>query len=225
MARIARVVVPGIAHFITQRGNRQLTVFAGEDDYLHYIDLVAEGCRKTGTQILAYCLMPSQVQMIAVPPEKDSLRGAIADAHRRFARRVNARQAVTGHIWQDRFSSFPMDAVHTVIGARMVDRAPVAAGLVAAPQEYRWCSADAHLNARDDVLVRVRPLLDLVEGGAGAWQGLLAQPIPEAAAKAFALHETTGRPLGDRGFMERMEQLTGRVLAPAKRGPKPKVRV
>jgi hypothetical protein len=33
MARIARFVVPGLPHHVTQRGNRRERVFFGDDDY------------------------------------------------------------------------------------------------------------------------------------------------------------------------------------------------
>ncbi|MEW6616764.1 MAG: transposase, partial [Thermodesulfobacteriota bacterium] len=33
MARIARVVIPGIPHNITQRGNRRMQTFFCDDDY------------------------------------------------------------------------------------------------------------------------------------------------------------------------------------------------
>ena len=42
MARIARVVVPGMPHHITQRGNRRQRTFFGDDDYRVYLDLMAQ---------------------------------------------------------------------------------------------------------------------------------------------------------------------------------------
>lgn len=33
MARLARVVVPGLPHHVTQRGNHREKVFFGDDDY------------------------------------------------------------------------------------------------------------------------------------------------------------------------------------------------
>jgi putative transposase len=36
MARIARVVVPGLPHHVTQRGNRREPVFFGAEDYRLY---------------------------------------------------------------------------------------------------------------------------------------------------------------------------------------------
>jgi len=44
MTRIARIVVPGAPHHVTQRGNRRETVFLGPDDYEIYRDWLAESC-------------------------------------------------------------------------------------------------------------------------------------------------------------------------------------
>ncbi|MGA8712117.1 MAG: hypothetical protein WB647_03740 [Roseiarcus sp.] len=45
MARIARFVVPGMPHHVTQRGNRRERVFFGDDDYEFYRDLLASQCQ------------------------------------------------------------------------------------------------------------------------------------------------------------------------------------
>jgi len=42
MARIARVVAPGISHHITQRGNRRQETFFCAEDYQAYIGLMRE---------------------------------------------------------------------------------------------------------------------------------------------------------------------------------------
>jgi putative transposase len=46
MARLARVVVPGLPHHITQRSNGGARTFFGEDDYALYRDLLAEPARR-----------------------------------------------------------------------------------------------------------------------------------------------------------------------------------
>jgi putative transposase len=50
MARIARVVVPGLPHHVTQRGNRREPVFFAADDYRRYRRLVAEAARRVPMQ-------------------------------------------------------------------------------------------------------------------------------------------------------------------------------
>ena len=39
MARLARVVVPGMPHHVTQRGNRRQQTFFRDDDYEAYLEL------------------------------------------------------------------------------------------------------------------------------------------------------------------------------------------
>jgi putative transposase len=45
-------------------------------------------------------------------------------------------------------------------------------------------------------------------------------PEPEAFAR-LRQAESIGRPLGDESFVAGLERLTRRILAPARRGPKP----
>ena len=75
MARLARLVVPGLPHHITQRGNRRQRTFFHDEDYAAYVELMAEWCGKRGVVIWAYCLMPNHVHLIAVPQSEDGLRG------------------------------------------------------------------------------------------------------------------------------------------------------
>src|SRR5262245_58898186 len=109
MARIARVVVPGLPHHVTQRGNRRLETFFNDEDYRTYLGLMAHWCAVYQVEIWAYCLMPNHSHLIAVLQAADGLRRAIGEAHRRFSRRVNFRQRWRGHLWQGRFASFVMD--------------------------------------------------------------------------------------------------------------------
>ena len=107
MARLARIVVPGLPHHVTQRGNRRQQVFFDDGDYRAYRGLLAEYCAKAETQVWAYCLMPNHVHLILVPSHPDGLRAALGEAHRRYSRRINRRQDWQGHLWQERFRSFP----------------------------------------------------------------------------------------------------------------------
>jgi len=44
MARLARVVVPGVAHHVAQRGNRRQQTSFDEDDYRACLALLGEWC-------------------------------------------------------------------------------------------------------------------------------------------------------------------------------------
>ena len=85
MARLARVVIPGLSHHVTQRGNGRARTFFGDDDYALYRDLLAVSRRAVDVEIWAWCLMPNHVHLILVPSEADGLRRALAPMHRRYA--------------------------------------------------------------------------------------------------------------------------------------------
>jgi putative transposase len=219
MARLARVVVPNLAHHVTQRGNRREAVFFGDDDYRAYLDLISAAAARAQTAIWAYCLMPNHVHFIMVPSDPDGLRRTFAEAHRRYTARIHARLKVTGHLWQGRFSSTAMDERHLMAAARYVSMNPVRAGLVARAEDWPWSSARAHLAGADDGVVSAAPLLARI----GDFAGLLDAAEDAAAILAIRRSRSTGRPVGAADWIAALEAETGRGLAPAKRGPKVRV--
>lgn len=231
MARLARVVIPGIAHHVTQRGNRRLPVFFSDDDRRLYLSLLGEHCAKSGTRCLAWCLMDNHVHLVLVPNHEDGLRAALGEAHRRYSRAINFREGWRGYLFQGRFASYPMDDAHLIAAVRYVENNPVAAGMARRAEDWAWSSAASHLAGRRR---RGDPLTDLAA---------LAQHVPNwrtylrygaGAAGASAEGEdvlariearlATGRPLGAADWVAAQEAALGRGLAPGKRGRKPKPR-
>lgn len=171
MARLARIVIPGIPYHVTQRGNRRQQTFFEDGDYALYRDLLSAAARRAGCEVWAYCLMPNHVHLIVVPADEHGLRRTFSEAHRRYTSFINARHRWTGHLWQGRFGAVAMDEAHLVHAARYVALNPVRAGLADRAEQWPWSSARAHLDSRDDVLVNVRPLLDRVGDFAGFLDG------------------------------------------------------
>jgi len=219
MARLARVVVPGVPHHVTQRGNRRQQTFFGDDDYRLYLQQMAESCARHEAAVWAYCLMPNHVHLIVVPREADSLARAIGEAHRRYTRAINRRQGWTGFLWQGRFASVPLDGAHLLAAARYVELNPLGAGLAERPEDWPWSSARAHLRGRDDGLVEVAPLRGMI---GGSWRSFLAGGVEAGEIELIERHLGTGRPLGDAGFVADLERRLGRALAKRKPGRKPK---
>ena len=207
MARLARLVVPGHPHHVTQRGNRQ-AIFFGDDDYRSNLSLLAEWCQKAGTEVWAYCLMPIRAHLVLVPSHADGLRAAPGETHRRYTRHVNLRRGWRGHLWQERFRSFAMDEAYLLACARYVEINPVRAGLVRKPRDWRWSSARAHLAGKNDGVVTVAPLL----ARAPAWAAFLGAGIGDEAFEAIRRHARSGRPLGSDGFLETLARTTGRTV-------------
>src|SRR5258708_24762524 len=217
MARLARIVVPGHPHHVTQRGNGRGRTFFDDRDYALYRDLLAANCRMAKVEVWAWCLMPNHVHLILVPSDSDGLRRALARLHRHYAGVIQARRKRSGHFWQGRFGAVAMDQQHLAAALCYVSLNPVRARLVRRAQDWRWSSTRAHLRGKDDGLSALAPITDrfphlahLLAGG----------PDADLFGRLRAA-ESVGRPLGDDRFLARLERLTRRSLKPGKRGPKP----
>ena len=202
------VVIPGVPHHVTQRGNRRGQTFFEDADYALYRDLLGE----------AACLMPNHVHVILTPSDPDGLRRTFAELHRRYTRIINARHRWTGHLWQGRFGSVAMDDAYLASAARYVAMNPVRARLVDRPEDWCWSSTAAHFAGEDDGVVKVQPVIDRT----GDFRTFLGDEEDVAAYAALRQSETTGRPLGGTAWIEAIERQTGRTLAPQRRGPKRK---
>jgi len=216
MVRMARLVIPGQPHHVTQRGVRRIDVFTRKRDSEYYIKLLKEACQKAQTEVLAYCLMPNHVHFIMIPSQEDGLRVALGETHRRYTRMVNAREECTGHLWQERFHSFPMDESHLYSCVRYVELNPVRAGLVDKAERWLWSSARAHLTGEDDQLVKAENLRNMTPD----WKAYLDAGTSESELNEIYKNKRSGRPLGSVDWLRELEKSTGRRLIKHKPGPK-----
>jgi putative transposase len=220
MARLARVVVPGLPHHVTQRGNGGSRTFFDDADYAFYRDLLSRHCREAGVEVWAWVLMPNHVHLIVNPSDPDGLRRALSRVHRRHAGHVHARRNKTGHFWQGRFGAVAMDEAHLAAALRYVALNPVRARLVEKPQDWPWSSARAHLSGLEDGVTFLAPVRDRFP----RFADLLDDCALDALQTPLRRAESIGRPLGDAAFLAALETATRRSLRPRPRGPKPKER-
>ena len=84
ISRLARMVLPGLRHHVTQRGNRREAIFFEDGDQQLYCDMLGEQLRRFGVEVSAYCLMPNHVHLILTPQGADGMSRALGEAHRRY---------------------------------------------------------------------------------------------------------------------------------------------
>jgi putative transposase len=214
MPRVARVVVPGEPHHVTQRGNRREAVFFADDDYRLYLDLLGAGCRRAGVAVWGYCLMPNHVHLILAPAREDGLARAIGEAHRRYTAFVNARARRTGHLFQSRFASAAMDEDHLMAAFLYVALNPVRARLAAKAEDWPWSSARTWLGLGDDGITDTAPALGRMPDIGGALAGA-AEDVRFAALRRA---ELTGRPAAADGFTRALEARLKRPILARKPG-------
>jgi putative transposase len=199
MPRNARIVAPGFAHHVTQRGTDHQKVFFSIRDRQVYLDLLAQQTRLGHIRVLAYCLMSNHLHLVVVPDDGAALAESLQRVHGRYAQYLNARRLRSGHLWQNRFFSCPLDEAHLWAAIRYVERNPVRAHITTQAWEYHWSSAEAHITGRDGAGV-----LDMGfwqnAGRAGSWREVLAVEEDEPQRRTLRRATYSGKPLGDEEF-------------------------
>ena len=224
MPRRPRFIVPGVPHHVTQRGNNRQSVFLSPDNCRRYLDLLGRHAARCGARILGYCLMTNHVHLIVLPENEGSLARTLGRAHSEYALALNQAEGRSGHLWQNRFFSCPMDQSHLFSAMRYIELNPVRAGMAATAWEWPWSSARAHTAAEtpDPVLS-----CDWIEYFGrwehGEWKEILSVCDPAAECEAVRRATRTGEPLGPREFVADLERRAGKRLRVFERGrPKKK---
>ncbi|MDR7116711.1 transposase [Caulobacter sp. BE254] len=114
MPRLARVVIPGVPHHVTQRGTRRQPTFFRASDYEAYIRMAAGEFSAARVEVWAYCLMPNHVHLIATPETVEGLARAVGATHVRYARYINDREA--GQDTFGKIGSRPFRWTRTICG-------------------------------------------------------------------------------------------------------------
>lgn len=221
MPRRARLVVPGAAHHITQRGNNRQCVFDSEGDRRVFLGLLAKYTEQHEVPVLGYCLMKNHYHLVLAPKDEVSLARAIGRLESDYSRYFNVRRGGSGHLWQARFFSLPMGPPHWAKALAYMERNPVRAGLVARAEEYIWSSAAARLGCCE-----APSWLDLSnwrrEWTADEWRVMLRDTWREEESRVELRAATLGgHPLGA-DFTAQLEERLGMRLRPGKAGRPPK---
>ena len=214
MPRMARIVVPGFPHHITQRGIRGHRTFFNASDCLIYLEMLKELLPKAGVALWAYCLMPNHVHFVAVPSDERGLAVLFRPLHSQYAKRINAAHGWRGHLWQERFYSVVMDEPHTLAAMRYVEQNPVRAGLCKRPDQWRWSSIHANLAGRTDGLVDTRATRKVVSN----WHEYTGSPVSAELQDSLRKCTRNGRPAGASKFIDDVEASIGKRVRKRKPG-------
>ena len=145
----------GVYHIILRGINRQ-TVFEDEEDFSKYRSLLSFYKRRCGFALYGYCLMDNHIHLLV----KEAANPAILDVNgtevevpaeslETIFKRLNVSYVLyfnrkykrTGHLFQDRFKSEPIETdARLLMALRYIHRNPIKAGICGNAEEYRQSS-------------------------------------------------------------------------------------
>jgi len=220
MPRRARFLLSGVPHHVTQRGNRRERVFFEHEDRSTYLQLLRDQSARHEVDVVAYCLMSNHVHLVLIPTDSDKLHCVMRAIHGQYAQVVNKRRSQSGHVWQARYFSSPLDANYFFNAVRYVELNPVRAGLVARAENYQWSSAAVHCGLRDDPVVDAA-LRSSILSGIADWSRWLAAGIADESLETLRSRGSQNLPCGSTEFITELERATGRLLRYRRAGREP----
>lgn len=217
MPRQPRLILPGVAVHITQRGNNRSDCFRRDGDYMLYLLHLRELADKLGCEVHAYCLMTNHVHMLLSPPSPDACTVLMRNLGQRYVQHFNKAHERSGTLWEGRFRSFLVESARYALACyRYIEQNPVRAKMVRGPADYPWSSHRANTGLRPDPLVTPHAeYLALSEDPAKrvqAYRDLFGEALDPSDVKRIREATHGGLPLGSEAFKARMEINLGRKL-------------
>jgi putative transposase len=212
MPAFARVALPGVPYHVTQRGNYRQEVFFRPEDRAVYLQFVTKSARLHGLELHGWCLMSNHVHWIVVPTDKKAMADSFRQAHSQYSVYINqAEKRKSGHLWQGRYYSCPLDNAHFGAALLYVERNPARAGLVRVACDYLWSSAAARVGLTPvPGFLRLEPWAR--QYSAGEWRSLLEGNANPEVEQRVRVSTQQGKPCGSEDFVTEMEGRVGREL-------------
>ncbi len=140
MPRAARIKSISGNYHVVLRGNNKQRIFEDAQDYEKFMWILSDKQKLFGFPLFAWCLMPNHVHLLIkekTAPLSQIFRGFCSS----FVYWYNAKYKRTGHLFEGRYLSEPVDDVSYFLSAvRYIHLNPVKAGLCKYPNEYSYSS-------------------------------------------------------------------------------------
>ncbi len=225
MPRTLRLILPGVAVHIIQRGNNRVACFREDGDYLVYLAHLRQLADKYECAVHAYCLMTNHVHLLVTPSGAGACTGLMRDLGQRYVQYFNRRHDRSGTLWEGRYRSCVVESSRYVLGCyRYIELNPVRAGMVHHPSSYLWSSYAVNSGMRGDPLIASHAEFCALGMDAGkrhaSYRALLEQGLNDALLKMIRNATNGGYPLASESFIAKVITPLGVKLEPSKPGPR-----
>jgi putative transposase len=165
MSRQRRCFRPGHIYHILNRGVRRHRLFAEDEDYQHFQQLMGAAQVRVPLRIVSYCLMPNHWHIVVWPESSEAISEYFRWLTWSHACHFNASHDLSGHVYQGPFRSVAVKHDrHLLTLLRYVESNPARAQLVERAEHWRWSSLNPCPRVRltDSPVARPTGWLDLL---------------------------------------------------------------
>ncbi|MBN9410207.1 MAG: transposase [Burkholderiales bacterium] len=223
MARLPRLLLPGLPHHVIMRGNNRQAIVADDDDRRFMLELLQDGAAREAVAVHAWLIMDNHLHLLLTPPDAKSLPSLMQGVGRRYVRHFNARQQRSGTLWEGRYRGTVIEPARYLLSCMAyMDLHPVGAGLVADPRDYAWSSHGHYAGLRVDRWLSPHPLVwqlgNTPFAREAAYVDRVRNGVGPAEHNAISRATLNGWVLGTPEFVESLQKQTDRRLSRARPG-------
>jgi putative transposase len=214
MARLPRLVLPGHAHWVIQRGHGGRPVFVDQVDREAFLGALRDAATACSVQVLAWGLPSDEVQLLLVPASSAGVAQLVQAVGRRYVSAYNRRHGCAGTLWDGRFRCAALEPGAVLLELMTaIDALPLPAGqtslemrlasqrdpLLSDPQEF-WALGNTPFDRE------------------AAYRRRVAEGVPAGRLSAWRLAALGGWAIGGDGFLALAAQTTARPSRPRRAG-------
>jgi putative transposase len=107
MPRRARIMLPGVAVHVIQRGNNRAACFLKEEDRMFYLFHLSRILPRADCLLHTYCLMTNHVHLLLTARDVTGCGLLMKSIGELYARYFNKSYSRTGYLWEGRFNPLP----------------------------------------------------------------------------------------------------------------------
>lgn len=149
MSRPLRVEFAGATYHVTARGDRREPIYCDDEDRRVQLAVIAHAMDRFDALVMAYCQMGNHFHLV-LHTRQANLSRLMRHVNGVYTQSFNRRYGLVGHLFQGRFKAILVDTdAYLLALCRYVERNPVAARLVARPEDWAWSSCRAHVGLAD----------------------------------------------------------------------------
>lgn len=158
MPRTPRILNDNGVYHIISRGNNRQKLFLKNGDFLTYLELLGLMKKDYDFQLYHYCLMTNHVHLLIKFFAQEGLQKVMQRVNLRYAKRYRRLYKYVGHVFQDRFKSFPIEEDSYLLDCgRYIERNPIKAGMVKDLTLYPWSSYSFYAFGKMNELIDENP--------------------------------------------------------------------
>lgn len=221
MARLPRLVVPGLPHLVIHRGHNGASTFVDDADRRAYLDALRLAAADARVALHGYGLLDAEVRLLATPADERGLAAMMQAVGRRYVRAFNLRHGRRSSPWEGRFRSAVIEPGPDVLASLLVVEG-AGAGPVPDTDLPPWSSAAHHAGLRRDPLITEHPLYWKLGNTPFereiAYRRLFEAGLSPAVAQRVLGAAAGGWALASKEFAAGLNDRTGRRAHPLPRG-------